>query len=111
MRKTASSLLIMALLSGTASAAKIDFSCAGTCDQTILCEILSEGNASDFDVKVTDASGIDIAGGQVNEYLEFEFPQPENNYGVLLFNRNEQVTRINGSDINVPCKCKCPPKD
>ncbi|MDC5855555.1 hypothetical protein [Vibrio europaeus] len=99
----------MLLLAANANA--IDFSCGGTCDQTILCEVLSDVKAEEISVSVKGNSENEIASGKLNDYFEFEFPKPQTGYQVQLLKNGQIVETIVSADIDVPCKCKCPPKD
>ncbi|MDO6498047.1 hypothetical protein [Photobacterium sanguinicancri] len=109
MRYLTLSVLISGLLSAPLLAKTIDFSCAGTCDQTVLCEVLSEHDVAEITVEVVRFNGDHVEGGKLNDYMEYEFTPPEENYSVVLNDKKQSMITISGQDINVPCKCKCPP--
>ncbi|MEZ8094145.1 hypothetical protein ACED51_08640 [Photobacterium swingsii] len=101
--------VISGLLSAPLFANNIDFTCAGTCDQTVLCEVLSEQTTAEITVEVVNCDGERVEGGKLNSYMEYEFTPPEVNYNIVLSKEKQPTITISGQEINIPCKCKCPP--
>lgn len=109
MRYLTLKVLISGLLSAPLLAETIDFSCAGTCNQTVLCEVLSEHDVAEFTVEIVRLNGEHLQKGKLNDYMEYEFTSPKESYNVILSDKKQSTVTISGQNINIPCKCKCPP--